>query len=368
MPVRKGWLPREGFTASVLLRLFNNTALNPSLTLPIYLLSQYTQPGRKFTIGHELALSRLKVLVYLGLLRWFNSLLSASALNNRSKAEYQWDKEIVVITGGSDGIGKLLALLLQERGAKIAVLDVQPLTFEPPSNVSFFKCDISSPEEVSICASLVRSEVGVPTVLVNNAGTGAGLPLLSTTEESVSKVFEVNILSHFRLIREFVPAMVAANHGTIVTIASISASTPAPNIVPYSCTKSAAVALHEGLTSELSVRYNAPKVRTICVCPGWIRTRLTEGIDNPSTFLYPWHYPETVAEEIYEKMVSGNSGMLFVPEIGWHLGWILRSLPSWWQVMVRNDAGKYITEAGLKARMTAEAARNEIKVSDSNVQ
>ncbi|KAL8891810.1 MAG: hypothetical protein Q9215_001246 [Flavoplaca cf. flavocitrina] len=386
-PVNSGFwlgvpLRPQGLTANVLLCLFNNTALNPAFTLPIYLLSYYTKRGRRLTVGHELALSGLKVLVYLGIFRWLNSLLSTAALNNWNRSKYEWNKEIVVVTGGSDGIGKLLALLLEERGAKVAILDIQPLTFRPrtvhdpshspavltynpASNISFFKCDISSPEDVSNCASLVRSKVGIPTIIINNAGVGEGPPLLNTTEESVSKVFEVNILSHFRLIREFVPAMVAANHGTIVTIASISASTPAPNIVPYSCTKSAAVALHEGLAAELNVRYNAPKVRTICVCPGWVSTRLTEGINNPSTFLYPWHHPETVAEEIYKKIISGSSGMVFVPEIGWHLSWILRSLPSWWQVIVRNDAGKYITEAGLQARQMGQAARGNITVSQN---
>ena len=134
-------------TASVLLRLFKNTALNPSLTLPLYILSQYTQHGRRLTLGHELALSRLKVLVYLGILRWFNNLLSSAALDNWNRSEYDWDKEIVVITGGSDGIGKLLALLLQEKGAKVAILDVQPLTFEPRM------CDpISSPTSI-LCSN-----------------------------------------------------------------------------------------------------------------------------------------------------------------------------------------------------------------------
>ncbi|KAL8772153.1 MAG: hypothetical protein Q9209_002588 [Squamulea sp. 1 TL-2023] len=241
------------------------------------------------------------------------------------------------------------------------LVELASLILNVATNVSFFKCDISSPEEVSTCASKVRSEIGVPTVLINNAGTGAGLPILDTTEESVSKVFEVNILSHFRLIREFVPAMVAANHGTIVTIASIAAAVPAPNIVPYSCSKSAAVALHEGLAAELKVRYNAPKVRTICVCPGWTRTRLTEGINNSSTFLYPWYYPETVAERIYEKIASGSSGMVFVPEIGWYLGWILRSLPSWWQAYVRNDGGKYFTIAGMQARGIEGSVNGEWK-------
>ncbi|KAI4181147.1 MAG: hypothetical protein L6R41_006800 [Letrouitia leprolyta] len=314
MPVRKSWLPREGFTADLILRLFKNTALNPSLTLPALLLGYYSRRGQSITAGHEVALNRLKLFVYLGILRWINNFLSGAAVNNWNSSEYDWKKEIVVITGGSDGIGKLVALLLQERGAKVAVLDVQPLTFEPPPNISFFKCNIASPEEVSACAALIRSKVGVPSILINNAGTGAGLPILNTTEDSVSKVFEVNILSHFRLIREFVPAMVTANHGTIVTIASIAAGTPAPSIVPYSCTKSAAVALHEGLAAELRLRYHAPKVRTICVCPGWTRTRMTDGINNPSTFLSPWQQPETVAEKIYEKIISGSSGMVFVPD------------------------------------------------------
>lgn len=356
-------------TADGLLRLVQIITLDPRLTLPILLLSCYTQHGQRLTAGHEVALNRLKALVYLGILRWINDILSSAALNNWTSSDYDWNKEIVVVTGGSDGIGKLVALLLQEKGAKVAILDVQPLTFEPRTNyppnspepndvlmydpapnLSYFRCDITSPTEVSTCAASIRSDIGLPTILINNAGTGAGLAILDTTEESVSKEFDVNILSHFRLIREFVPAMVAANHGTIVTVASIAAGVGAPNIVPYACTKSAAVALHEGLAAELRVRYNAPKVRTICVCPGWTRTRLSEGINNPSTFLFPWHHPETVAEAIYEKIISGSSGMVFVPEIGWYLGWIVRFLPQWYQTAVRNENGKFVTTAGVRSR------------------
>ncbi|KAL8642728.1 MAG: hypothetical protein Q9228_000613 [Teloschistes exilis] len=260
MPVRKGWLPREGFTADVLLRLFRNTTLNPTLTLPLYLLSLYTGQGRKLTQGHEVAFNRFKVLVYLGVIRWLNDLLSTAALNNWTSSKYEWSKELVVVTGGSGGIGKSIALLLAEKGATIAILDVQPLTFEPPPNIHFYSCDITSESAVSTTASSIRSTFGNPTILINNAGIAIGRSLLSTTEASVQKVFDVNILSHFRLVREFVPAMVAANHGTVVTIASIASAVPAPQIVPYSCTKSAAVALHEGLAAELNVRYNAPKV------------------------------------------------------------------------------------------------------------
>ncbi|KAL8631110.1 hypothetical protein Q9189_003144 [Teloschistes chrysophthalmus] len=372
MPVRKGWLPREGFTADVLLRLFRNTTLNPTLTLPLYLLSLYTGQGRKLTQGHEVALSRLKVLVYFGVIRWLNDLLSTSALNNWTSSKYEWSKEIVVITGGSGGIGKSIALLLAEKGATIAILDVQPLTFEPriatpepfsipcrgiftdtsflAPNIHFYSCDITSPSAVSDTASSIRSSFGNPTILINNAGIASGLTLLSTTETSVQKVFDVNILSHFRLIREFVPAMVAANHGTVVTIASIASAVPAPQIVPYSCTKSAAVALHEGLAAELNARYNAPKVRTICVCPGWTKTQLTQGVTNPSTFLTPWLHVDTVAERVFERIVSGRSGMVILPEVVWNLAWVLRSMPSWWQVHIRNGGGKHVSPDSVAKR------------------
>ncbi|KAI4146843.1 MAG: hypothetical protein LQ341_001961 [Variospora aurantia] len=131
MPVRKGWLPREGFTADVLLRLFHNTLMNQSITLPIYLLSLYTQTGQKLVSGHDTALSRVKLFVYAGILRWINNFLSNSALNNWNNSKYDWDKEVAVISGGSDGIGKSVALLLAEKGVRVAILDIQPLTFEP---------------------------------------------------------------------------------------------------------------------------------------------------------------------------------------------------------------------------------------------
>lgn len=60
-----------------------------------------------------------------------NNFLSNTSVNNWSTSNYDWNKEIVVITGGSDGLGKIVGKLLAEKGAKIAILDIQPLTFEP---------------------------------------------------------------------------------------------------------------------------------------------------------------------------------------------------------------------------------------------
>ena len=161
-------------------------------------------------------------------------------------------------------------------------------------------------------AESIRSTLGDPTILINNAGFAAGLPILSSTDEINQRTFAVNTLSHFRLVREFVPAMVTANHGTIVTVASMAACVSSPSIVDYSSSKSAALAFHEGLAAELKTLYKAPKVRTVCVCPSWIETNMTTLIEIKDKFVMPMLKVETLAEKVVQQIVSGDSGVVVV--------------------------------------------------------
>lgn len=131
MATHKGWLPREGFTSDVLFRVISKTALNPLFMLPFVLLGRFTKKGQDLSILHPVASSRVKLLFYLGMARWLNNWYSRGALNNWVKDKYDWSKEIVLITGGSDGIGGHMVRLLAEKGIKVVVLDIQPLTYEP---------------------------------------------------------------------------------------------------------------------------------------------------------------------------------------------------------------------------------------------
>ena len=119
-----------GFTADVVGHAAAKTVLNPALTIPLLLFALYTQRGQYLARGHDTAIRRLKQIIYLGLARWLNGVLNRGVLDNWQGDKYDWTKEVVVVTGGSDGIGKQTVMLFAERGIKVVVLDVQPLTFE----------------------------------------------------------------------------------------------------------------------------------------------------------------------------------------------------------------------------------------------
>lgn len=204
----------------------------------------------------------------------------------------------------------------------------------------FHHCDITSPESVQQTASTIRSTLGAPTILVNNAGIATGQTILSGTEETVSKTFAVNLLSHFRLVRAFLPAMIAANHGMVVTIASLAAHATLPHMTDYASSKAGALAFHEGLAAELKTRYHAPKVRTVCVMPNWVQTKMTTGYAQKDRFVMPVLRVETVAEAVFAKILSGTSGKVVVPAAAQWLGIThFRAWPLWLQTRVRNAGG-----------------------------
>lgn len=129
MPMHQGLLPREGFCADVVVRLIRQTALNPALILPLVLLARFTKKGQDLSILHPSAVKNLSTLLYLGLARWASSWLSEKTRNNWVKDEYDWKREIVLVTGGAGGIGGRVVKLFEEMGVKVVVLDVQPMSF-----------------------------------------------------------------------------------------------------------------------------------------------------------------------------------------------------------------------------------------------
>ncbi|KAF1979915.1 NAD(P)-binding protein [Bimuria novae-zelandiae CBS 107.79] len=351
MPIRSEWkLAREGWTLDTTVRLLQSTAFNPLVTLPLFLAANYTEQGAQLVAQHGTAGRAVEALLALGVLNSVSGWLDDKVMNNFKGDEWDWKKEVVVVTGGADGIGKRIVLLLAEKGIKVAVLDVQQLTYEAPPSVHYFHCDLASKPSILSASSALRTALGAPTVLINNAGCARGKTILNATEADLRLTFNVNTLAHYFLAQQFLPSMIAANHGMLVTVASLAGYITAPSMVDYCASKAAAIAFHEGLAVELVTRYRAPKVRTVLMTQGYTRTALFEGFGTASL------YPETVAEEIVKAVLKGRSAQLCLPETAWGIVPKVRGWPVWAQ---------YAFRKGLKDVMKTWNGRQVVQPSEN---
>lgn len=212
----------------------------------------------------------------------------------------------------------------------------------PGPNVHYYQCDLTAATNVKEVARRIRADVGDPTILVNNAGIARGKTVLETTERDLKFTFDVNVFAHFYTVHEFLPAMVARNHGMVVTVASFAAWMTVPNMVDYGASKAAAASFHEGLTAELATRYNAPRVRTIVVNQGYTRTALFTGYRNDAPFLVPALEPASVADAVARQIFTGRSGQVITPLFGSALQ-MLRAMPHWYAYRLRSKGANIMT-------------------------
>jgi short-subunit dehydrogenase len=248
----------------------------------------------------------------------------------------------------------------------LRLLDTSKRCSHPPAppSVRFFKCDLSSPDAIADAASSIRSTLGNPTVLINNAGVARGKTILESTEKDINLTFKVNTFSHYYLAQQFLPSMIANSHGMIVTVASVAGYLAAPSMVDYAASKAAALSFHEGLSAELTARYNAPKIRTVLMAQNYTRTALFEGFDSRGVL-----YPETVAESIVKAVLSGKSQHIVLPETAWFMLPRIRGWPLWMQYGLRKRLGKLMKD--WKGRQVVQPSlaggENEKRVEDSTV-
>ena len=308
--------------------------------MPLLLAARFTDRGQDLALQYPQALKALRILAFLAVVRRVNAWLNRRAVNNGVADRYDWAREIVVLTGGSNGIGRQIALKLARRGVTVAVLDIQPPADAAPEDgrkIHYHECNITSSAAVADAAHTIRSTLGTPTILINNAGLCTGRTILGSSEAQTRLLFEVNTLAHYHLAREFVPALVAANHGMVVTVSSQCGFTTTPNMVDYSATKAAALSFHEGLAAELATRYHAPAVRTVLVAQSFTRTALIRDLTPEDTWLNPLLDPESVAEGVVGQVLSGESGRVLLPgSVGW-CAVVLRACPLWVQHGLRNS-------------------------------
>ncbi|KAM6534419.1 hypothetical protein FALCPG4_004059 [Fusarium falciforme] len=337
-------LPREGFTVDFVAKLARTTVLNPIITIPLAVssfgLSIPISTGSGWSQPLEAARPYTCSLAALSALLYATDFLNRQFNNNwTTDPAWDWDNEIVVITGGSSGIGAHLAQKLHARNpkTKVVIIDYVPLTWKPIEGActKYYQCDLSDSSQIRAICEKIRTEVGHPTVLVNNAGICRGATVCDGSYADVEVTIRTNLIAPFLLVKEFSPDMARRNHGHIVNISSMSAYLPPAKVADYAATKAGLIALHEALQLELK---KAPRVRLSLAVLSFTRTPLFKGKTNQSNFLFPLLDVESVSEAIAKTLWSGFGKTIFMPGIMRYVA-ILKGGPEWLWRLAREATG-----------------------------
>ncbi|KAF2096955.1 NAD(P)-binding protein [Rhizodiscina lignyota] len=243
--------------------------------------------------------------------------------------EVDLGEEVVVITGGANGLGLSLAQMLGMNGATVIVLDIDKpkRDLEEVRGVTFFQCDVGSQKEMEEVAKKIRKEFGVvPTVLINNAAVVSPGPIFGVSIEEVERIYRINVLSHFHALHLWFPDMIKKRRGCVVTISSVMGKVGCANLSAYTSTKAALLSMHASLRADLNVlaRENpkAANIRTILVSPGQLNTRMFADVATPSNFLAPIVEPVELGREIVRYIKEGRSGEISMPMYSRYMGWL----------------------------------------------
>ncbi|GAP87836.1 putative short-chain dehydrogenase reductase [Rosellinia necatrix] len=286
-------------------------------------------------------------------LLWMGNVLSHKIAYGMHR-EVDLSEEVIVITGGTSGLGLLVAEVYGMRGATVAVLDKNPLENTEARGITYYQCDVGDKAQIARVAVEIERDLGTPTVLINNAAVVTGKKLLDMDVDEVDKSLRTNLLSHFYTIKAFLPGMIDNDTGgTIVTLSSVIGHVGAAQLSDYAAAKAGVTALHKSLAAELQ---EYPEIKTILVTPGQLSTPLFSGVRTPNPFVAPVVEPIEVAKEIIKAIDLGISDHIGMPLYARWIDWY-NVLPVGLQKIARRLSGidrSMKTFAGRKAAAIGE--------------
>jgi short-subunit dehydrogenase len=233
----------------------------------------------------------------------------------------------VVITGASSGIGLALARHYLECGASVAAFArrgdlLQTLAAEFPDKVFCYALDVRDASAVLQAAADFMTRVGVPDIVIANAGVSRGtLTEYVEDEEVFQNVMDINVLGMVKTFQPFLAAMRQAKRGTLVGIASVAGFRGLPGSGAYSSSKAAAITYLESLRVEM----HGSGVKVVTLCPGYIKTPMTD----INTYPMPFILDAEVAAKRMARVIASGAAFAVVPWQMGIVGWVMKRLPRW---------------------------------------
>lgn len=261
-----------------------------------------------FTIFGEFIVLLIKLCIYF-LEACFRAIIPPSKKDVAGK--------VVLITGAGHGMGRCMAKRFAKLQARVVIWDINEAGNSRTAKdiqgqggeVHAYTVDVTKKEKVYETAAKVQSEVGKVDILINNAGILVGELLLELTDDQIQRVMNVNIMSHFWILRAFLPDMLTAKEGHIVSISSAAGYFGKNFLVDYSASKFAVTGLDESLEIEIAKNYSGTNIKQTIVHPFIVKTGLVHGYT--SRFM-----PLIEEDDAAAAMVDGilrNRRKIFIP-------------------------------------------------------
>ena len=219
---------------------------------------------------------------------------------------FRLNKKTAIVSGGSKGIGKAIALKYAQAGADVVICsrrkeNLEAAVIEAESNgfsLIPIECNTSNFDSIQSVVDLTMDKFGKVDILVNNAATNPYYgPILNSEESHWDKIFDVNVKGYFNFAKACSISMIKNNYGKIINVASIAAKTPLEGLGVYNISKAAVVMLTKVLAKELG-QHN---IQINTLAPGLIKTDFSKAL---------WE-----DEDTYNKIVKSiPQGKMGTPE------------------------------------------------------
>jgi NAD(P)-dependent dehydrogenase (short-subunit alcohol dehydrogenase family) len=232
---------------------------------------------------------------------------------------------VVLITGAGSGIGRQLAILLAAEGARIAALDLQQANLEslaveligkPLATVSADVTDLAATREA---VAKLESQLGPVDCLIACAGLGRSTPAAEFNAEDINLIIRVNLLGIVNAIGAVLPGMRERKRGQLVGLSSLASYRGLPTMGAYCASKAGVNALFDSLRVECKPM----GIAVTTICPGWIKTPMTDPLGLPEVVKMP---VEKAGAIIVEAIRSQRAFLAFPPKLTWRVR-LLRYLP-----------------------------------------